>query len=80
LNAQLTQVTTGFLNQPSNSRLEGDQLWVSAIFKWFAEDFNEDVVGFYLTYAQDDLKRKLEAARSRIKIRYMDYDWSLNGE
>ncbi|MCU0604777.1 MAG: DUF547 domain-containing protein [Desulfobacterales bacterium] len=79
LDAQLTRVTAEFLNQPANSRLEGDRLWVSSIFKWFAEDFNADVVGFYLAYAQGDLKRRLEAGRGRIEVTYMDYDWSLNG-
>jgi hypothetical protein len=78
LDAQLTAVTVEFLNQPANSRLEGDRLWVSSIFKWFAEDFNADVVGFYLAYAQGELKRKLEAGRGRIEVKYMDYDWSLN--
>jgi hypothetical protein len=79
LDVQLTRVTAEFLNQPVHSRLEGDRLWVSSIFKWFAEDFNRDVVGFYLKYAQGDFKRKLEAARARIEVKYMDYDWSLNG-
>jgi len=79
LDAQLTRVTSDFLNGPSNSRLEGNTLWVSSIFKWFAEDFNKDVVGFYLKYAQGDLKQKLEASRGRIEVKYMDYDWSLNG-
>jgi hypothetical protein len=79
LDAQLTRVTTDFLNRPANSRLEGDYLWVSSIFKWFAEDFNQDVIGFHLTYAQGDLKQKLQAGRDRIEVKYMDYDWSLNG-
>lgn len=79
LDAQLTRVTADFLNQPAHSRLEGDRLWVSAIFKWFAEDFDKDVVGFYLKFVRGDLKQKLEAARGRIEVKYMDYDWSLNG-
>jgi hypothetical protein len=79
LDAQLTRATADFLNQPANSRLEGSTLGVSSIFKWFAEDFNKDVVGFYLKYAQGDLKQKLEAGRGRIEVKYLDYDWSLNG-
>jgi hypothetical protein len=79
LDEQLTRATADFLNQPANSRLEGDQLWVSSIFKWFAEDFSKDVVGFYLKFARGGLKQKLEADRSRIEVKYMDYDWSLNG-
>jgi len=80
LEDQLTRVTTDFLNQPANSRLDGRRFWVSSIFKWFAEDFNHDVLGFYLTYAQGDLKQKLLADRDRIELRYLDYDWSLNGD
>ena len=79
LDAQLTRVTSDFLNRPENSRLEGDTLRVSSIFKWFAEDFNKDVVGFYLRFAQGELKQKLEARRDRIDVKYLDYDWSLNG-
>jgi hypothetical protein len=79
LDAQLTRVTSEFLNRPANSRLQGNVLWVSSIFKWFAEDFNNDVVGFYLKYAQGELKQKLEAGRGGIQVKYLEYDWSLNG-
>ena len=79
LDAQLTRVTSDFLNGPANSRLEGNTLRVSSIFKWFAEDFNKDVVGFYLRFAQGELKQKLQAGRDRIEVKYLDYDWSLNG-
>ena len=79
LDAQLTRVTSDFLNSPANSRLEGNTLRVSSIFKWFAEDFNKDVVGFYLRFAQGELKQKLQAGRDRIEVKYLDYDWSLNG-
>jgi hypothetical protein len=79
LDEQLTRVTSDFLNGPANSRLEGNTLWVSSIFKWFAEDFNDDVVGFYQKYARGELKQKLEAGRGRVEVKYLDYDWSLNG-
>jgi hypothetical protein len=79
LESQLTRVTEDFLNRPANWRLEDGQLWVSPIFKWFAEDFDHDVIGFYLNYAHGDLKQKLQADRDRIELRYLDYDWSLNG-
>jgi hypothetical protein len=80
LDAQLDRVTRQFLNSPENHRLEGRTFWVSSLFKWFAEDFGDDVVGFYLKYADDGLKRRLEeAGRGRIDVSYLDYDWSLNG-
>jgi len=67
------------LNTPANYRLDRNTFRVSSIFKWFAEDFNKDVVGFYLKFAQGELKEKLQAGRDRIDVSYMDYDWSLNG-
>jgi hypothetical protein len=53
---------------------------VSIIYKWFAEDFNKDMVGFSLKYAKGDLKEQLEANKEKIKVKYLDYDWSLNGK
>ncbi len=78
LDEQLNRVTTAFLNRPGNYRLEGDRFEVSSIFKWFGEDFG-NLLDFYIRYAQGDLKRALQSGRDRIKIGYLDYDWSLNG-
>jgi hypothetical protein len=78
LDEQLNRVTTAFLNRAGNYRLEGGRFWVSSIFKWFGEDFG-NVLEFYTRYAQGDLKRGLQSGGGRIKIDYLDYDWSLNG-
>jgi len=80
LDAQLDGAVRAFLNDPSKNRLEGKTLYVTKIFKWFKEDFNNDVVAFFLKYAESDLKAKLEADVGSIKVRYLDYDWSLNGK
>jgi hypothetical protein len=53
-------------------------LYVSRIFKWFAEDFKDGVVAFYLKYAQNDLKKKLAQKKDVIQVKYLPYDWSLN--
>ena len=79
LDAQLNRSTRDFLNTPANYRLDNNTFWVSSIFKWFAEDFNKDVVGFYVNHAEANLKKSLEANRGRIEVKYLDYDWSLNG-
>jgi hypothetical protein len=79
LDTQLDQVTRNFLNSPANYRIEGDTLWVSSIFKWFAGDFKDDPAGFYRTYAKGELKRHLDEKKERVKVKYLDYDWSLNG-
>ena len=78
LNDQLNDSTRSFLNDPRGYRFNGNDFYVSRIFKWFAEDFDNDVLGFYLKYAQEDLKQKLETNRDKIKIKYLDYDWGLN--
>ena len=66
------------MNNPKSYRLKGNALYVSRIFKWFAEDFNNDVLGFYLKYARKDLKKKLAEKKDVIQIKYLNYDWSLN--
>ena len=78
LDDQLNRVTTAFLNRPGNYRLDGNRLHVTSIFKWFGEDFG-NVLDFYTRFAQGALKQALLAGRDRIKIDYLDYDWSLNG-
>jgi hypothetical protein len=78
LDVQLDNVTHDFVNASGNYRLDGDTLWVSSIFKWYAEDFNNDPAGFCLKYAETSLKKALDERGNRIKVKYLDYDWSLN--
>jgi hypothetical protein len=80
LDQQLDDSAQAFINDPKSNRLEGHELYVSKIFYWFGEDFNDDVMGFFLKYAKGDLKKQLESKRGEIQIEYLDYDWSLNGK
>ena len=80
LDRQLNEATISFLNNPKNYRLEGYQLYVSRIFKWFAEDFKEGILSFYLQYATGNLKKELETRQDKISVTYLKYDWSLNGQ
>ena len=77
---QLDEMTIAFINDPLRNRVEGDVLWVSRIFSWFAKDFDNDVEKFFMEYAESDLKHQLEMKKGNLKIKYLDYDWSLNGE
>lgn len=72
-------MTEAFINDPQRNRLEGNTLYVSRIFKWYADDFNDDVVGFFLKYAKGELLETLKRRRQQIRVGYLDYDWSLNG-
>jgi hypothetical protein len=79
LSQQLDHSTRTFVNDPRSNYLKGNKLYVSKIFKWFPEDFDDDIVGFVLKYAEGDFKKELEARKDKIKIKYLHYDWSLNG-
>jgi len=80
LDQQLEEMASAFINDPSKNRLEGNTLYVSKIFDWFEEDFNGDILGFFLKYAKGSLKEQLEVNKEKIKVKYLDYDWSLNGK
>lgn len=79
LNEQLNAATRNFINNPGFNRLEGNTLYVSKIFKWFSEDFDDDVIGYVEKYAEGELKRSITTNRSNLEVEYLDYDWSLNG-
>jgi hypothetical protein len=79
LEIQLDEVTRRFIHDPTRNRLADRTLYVSRIFKWFSKDFDNDVVGFFLQYAEGNLKERLIREKGKIKLKYLDYDWSLNG-
>ena len=80
LNRQLDEMASAFINDPRYNRLEENTLYVSKIFNWFAADFKKDIIGFFLKYAKGDMRNQLKANKGKIAIRYLDYDWSLNGK
>lgn len=80
LDLQLTEMTEAFINDPERNRLQGNTLYVSSIFKWYSEDFNHDIVGFFMEYARGELGETLREHAKEIKVEYLDYDWSLNGK
>jgi hypothetical protein len=80
LDQQLDFAARRFINDTRFNRLEDNTLYVSRIFKWFGEDFDHDIIGFFRRYAEGSLKSRLDAVKSGIDVSYLDYDWSLNGE
>ena len=79
LDKQLDDATKQFLNDPKKNYLDGKTLYVSEIFEWFGDDFDNRIVEFFLRYAQEDLKKNLLKDQNAIEVKYLDYDWSLNG-
>ena len=79
LDEQLEQSTRDFLENPEHNFLDGDTLYVSSIFKWYKEDFNDDPLSFFLTHTGGSLLQQLSTRKDQIRVKYADYDWSLNG-
>ncbi len=79
LDAQLDDATVSFLNDPERNRLEENVLHVSKIFKWFKGDFPEGIPAFFKKYAKADLLRMITEKNGNLKVKHLDYDWSLNG-
>ena len=79
LDRQLDHTTKSFINDPESYRIEGDTLYISRIFKWFDEDFDDDPIGFFQKYAEGALLSRLNEKSGKIRVKYLDYDWSLNG-
>ncbi|MBI5427416.1 MAG: DUF547 domain-containing protein [Nitrospinae bacterium] len=81
LNAQLDgQMKTFLENKEKGLRVDvqGGRVYLSSIFKWFAEDFESKggVLAFVAQYAAPPDKKILTSGKA--KISYLDYDWSLN--
>ena len=82
LNTQLDDQMKGFLrSREKGMRLEDEKnrVYLSSIFKWFAEDFESrggvlKYIGKFLTKEE---RKKLNS--SPIIISYLDYNWKLNG-
>lgn len=79
LDDQLETSTREFLENPAHNYLDGTTLHVSSIFKWFKEDFNEDPLSFFLAHTSSPVQQSLRNKADHMRIKYLDYDWSLNG-
>lgn len=88
LERQLQEQTEIFLSNRTQNRLEDDKLVLSSIFKWYQEDFEKGWGGyqrledFLLAHSaalnlNESAKAELETGKQ--SIRFVDYDWRLNG-
>jgi len=80
LDRRLDISVRAFINDPKYNYLRNETLYVSSIFKWFSEDFGNDILSFIYKYASTGLKSELDTKAGRIKVDYLEYDWSLNGK
>ena len=69
----LDEAMREFINDSSKNTLSGNTVYLSKIFKWYADDFKQE--GGILDYIKKFYKGNLINNPS---IRYKEYDWSLN--
>ena len=86
LSQQLENYTRLFLTDKSRNYFNDDHLYVSSIFDWYREDF-ENVLGVdsvcqVLESYKEQLGVRLDSKfclqTDDIKLDYLDHDWSLN--
>ena len=70
---QLEAVTKDFINDKKRNLIGEKEMSVSRIFQWFAGDFGtkKERHAFIRRYAQ-------ESVAKNAKLRFLNYDWSLN--
>ncbi len=87
LEAQLEDGWRRFLADRTRNRATPQRLEVSAIFKWFREDFEggmggyqklEDVFAKYAELLSDDAAVRARLRERALPVSFLDYDWSLN--
>jgi len=87
LDEQLEDGMRRFLGDRTRNRAGAGKLEVSAIFKWFREDFEqghqgwrqlEDVFARYAAQLSDDPAVQEQLKARRLAPQFLDYDWSLN--
>ncbi|NOT53915.1 MAG: DUF547 domain-containing protein [Deltaproteobacteria bacterium] len=81
LEQQLDDAARQFVNDPARNRIEQQQIALSLIFKWFAQDFIEhagSVANFLHRFVTDDKKGIVE--RLSGDPEYFTYNWTLNAQ
>lgn len=74
IDRQLDEQARIFLNDPSRNAISKDKVEISKIFSWFGGDFKngQSLIAFINQYTKVEIDEDA-------KVRYMKYDWNLNG-
>jgi hypothetical protein len=89
LQEQFDEAAKAFIRNPDKVRVDSEDgvIYLSKIFDWFKEDFDDytsmqdygkynGVMSFVSQHLTDADKASLD--KSKFKIKWLDYDWSLN--
>ncbi len=87
LEAQLEDGMQRFMSDRTRNRVANGRLEVSAIFKWFREDFEqghlgvkrvEDLFARYATQLSDTPEVQARLRERALPVNHLPYDWALN--
>ena len=83
LEQQFTDATTNFLRDSERNRFntENNKIEISKIFKWYKKDFITSagsVNAYVAPLMTDDAALQTLIANKETKIKFLEYDWSLN--
>jgi hypothetical protein len=87
LDRQLEEQAERFLSDRTRNRYGGGVLEVSKIFDWYKKDFSsgyrgiasvEQFLGKYAALLADKPEDQKVVREGRVKVKHLDYDWSLN--
>ena len=83
LEERLDNVTANFINNPEKVRLDRENgvLYLSQIFEWYAEDFEDthnSVINFIAEYLPEADAAFLKG--EEVQLQYLEYDWHLNAQ
>jgi hypothetical protein len=74
LEAQLSNQAEKFINDSSKNKISKSEVTISKIFDWYGMDFKPTPI---IEVLNKYSKTKID---SKAKVKYADYDWSLNGK
>lgn len=78
---QLARNTQDFFSRPQNLQVQGNTLQVSAIMKWYVEDFGLNAeAGLAGLKIYLPLPAKAIVDTGNYRVSHLDYDWSLNDQ
>ncbi len=85
LDAMLGQQSREFLRQPRALQLDraANTLYLTSYFDWYEDDFTAvagEVVDYVLRHAPEAEAAYIRDNRDALRVRIMDYDWTLNDQ
>ena len=75
IDAELERLMKLFINDTTRNKINEKKIQISKIFEWFKGDFtkNGSLIDYFNKYSTTKINKKA-------KIRYLAYDWNLNGK